>query len=288
MNESEKEDMEREREEKKKADGEGDASEKEPGEDEGKLPRDPAAKKSVAVDDLMKGLTDYEAVEAALTTAGGSDRESFLMARLTAGTITKSERQELGQFWAADKDTRVEPIQKSLTDSLGEGPNAEMMDASPFLKSLADQIGEALSLMRDAIGRDGQASHEMFKAQGTVLKGLGKVLIAQDETIERQGALIKALATRLGVIEKQPAVRKSLGKPDPRDVVAAPGRDAPGDGLSKSQIESGLMLLAVRADRDGNEPLSKAVAFETARLEQGLRPTPHLIPMIQEAVRQGA
>jgi len=241
------------------------------------------ASKSVPVEDLLKSLTDYDAIEAATTTAGSGSRESFLKARLDAGTITKSERSELGALWAGDTN---EPIRKSFTDTVTED-NEDLVDASPFLKSLVDTLGSRLDGFQGEIALEGRAGRELAKAQGQVIRSIAHVVVDLAKSDARKVRVLEALEKRLGIVETAPVVRKSVGRVDPRDVRAAPGRDAEGgENISKAQAFEGLARLAMKADRDSNDGLSKSVAFETARLEGQGKVSPKMLPLIKEALGQ--
>lgn len=208
---------------------------------------------------LLKAIGDYEVVEAAAT-AGELDRESVLKAKLDEGVITKAEQQELGQLWAGLTDPVAqghEPLRKSIDQLIDDDDDpdaAEMRDASPFLKSLTASINDTLSAVRDDVLRDGTTTRTLLRGQGALIKSMGHVMAEQEELIKSQGEIIGALGARLGVLERQPVVRKSQGS-DPRDVR---GRQLGGGSiggesggasnkLSKAQVFQGMEALLQKA-----------------------------------------
>tara|TARA_Y100000034_G_scaffold25667_1_gene30284 strand:- start:403 stop:1323 length:921 start_codon:yes stop_codon:yes gene_type:complete len=226
-------------------------------------------------DALEKALADYEAVENGLDLSGDTgDRETYLTARLDAGTISKSERQELGRIWSgdyADYDNDDDTVSKSLEDGIREDDDSgDLLDASLFLKSMVDGIEDRLSGVEGEVRGSRTATMELVKAQGGLIKAMAG-------EIKRQSRINGALEERLGIVEKSPAPRRSVGA-DPRDVrsrelgKAKVGGDAD-DTLSKSQIFTGLRSLMQKADNDrARDQLAHATAkFEsTGHLSRGL------------------
>jgi len=228
------------------------------------------AKKSktgdVDPDALEKALADYESVEKGLDLAGdGGDRETYLKARMDAGTLTKVERKELGKIWAGDDVTiEDEPVQKSLEESIRdeEDDNGDLLDASPFLKSLTNGIEDRLQGLEGEVRGSHTANMELVKAQGGLIKSLVKGYV-------RQSRVIDALESRLNIVEKSPAPRRSVGA-DPRDVrnrdlgKSKVGNDGTEDKLSKSQVFTGLRGLMAKAD---NDRARDVIAHATAKFE---------------------
>jgi hypothetical protein len=237
---------------------------------------DDAGKADVTVPDLLKALADYDATEQALAKAGGgASRESYLKARLDATTITKSERVELGRLWAGDDGG--EPVRKSLTEAVTDADEGakEMVDASPFLKGLVDGIDGRIEDVTSTVVQDGRATRELLKAQGGLIKGLVQHVAMQD-------GVIKALSEKLGVVAKQPAVRKSVGS-DPRDVREPRGGGGdPAGKLTKGQVDRALMDLVKAADAVGDTTAVDRLVNATARFETD----GHIAPNIYAAVKQ--
>lgn len=249
-----------------------------------------AAKKSEAADDgidgdnLSKALDAYTATADALSVAGNS-RESYLQARLDSGTITKSEKSELGQLWlgASDNGSAGTTLRKSVSDQLSEDPeNEALINASEFVKSMVDTIDASLDTVTSEITRDGHATREFLKAQGGLIKAL-----VQDQ--QQSHALIKALAERLQIVERAPAPRRSVGNHDKRDVQrrdlskgGASVRDGDADQLTKAQVNQGIRSLMIKADERGDMGAKQQLAFASARFE-----TDGVIkPNMEAAIRQ--
>lgn len=242
---------------------EGDDDEEDEEDEGGEEETDKSKAGDVDPDALEKALADYESVEAGLDLAGGTgNRETYLKARLDAGTITKSERAELGKIWAGDDTDGGEPIQKSLEDGIREDDdNSDLLDASPFLKSMVDGLESRMGSLEGEVRGTGAASMELIKAQGGLIKALVK-------GYGRQARVIDALEQRLGVVEKSPAPRRSVGA-DPRDVrerelgKARVGSEG-SDKLSKAQVFRGLRGLMEKAENDRQRD---GLAHATAKFE---------------------
>lgn len=237
------------------------------------------------VRDLLKSLDAYEAVEAALE-GGGASRETYLMGRVTSGTISKSERSELSAIWdrrdgggaAADRGAGGD-IRKSLADTVEETPDGKrMIDASDFLKSLVDGVDASLDRVEATMSRESAASRQLLKAQGALIKGLAHEVL----TI---GNVNAALARRLGLVEREPVAPRARTA-DPRTVVnreiakGGHGEDAPNTELKKSEVVAGLRALVIKADKAGDSLAIDKLADATASFETSGR----LAPNIRDAI----
>ena len=224
------------------------------------------SKKSMSVSDLMKSVDAYDAIEDALAESGPS-RESFLQAKLDAGTLTKSERIELGQIWAdEDGDDNSERLSKSVVDTLSEDDeHAELVDASDFLKSLVSGIDYRMDKVETEVTRDGRATRQLLKAHGSLLKGLATVIAEQDE-------IIKSLGGRIEVVESTPAPRRSIttdgGAVKARDMAKSVIGGGSAEGLSKGQIKGGLRTLMMHAADSNDESAMNNITHATALFEQ--------------------
>ena len=225
--------------------------------------------KSVEIGDLMKSIEDYQAVEDALDNSGTS-RETYLTARLDAGTITKSERGELGKVWAgleADDNHQEDEIQKSLIDTMAEDEDsAHLVDASDFLRTLVKGVDHRMDTVVAEVGRDGRATRELLKAQGSIIKSLAYHASQQD-------SVIKAMAERLETVEHEPVPRRSVVSESSRIrnrgfSKAIRGGESNNEQLSKSQIQSGLRALMIHASDKEDSGAMDRIAHATALYEQ--------------------
>jgi len=244
------------------------------------------AEKSVSAEDLMKAIGDYEAVEAALTEAGG-DRESLLKAKLEDGVISRAEQIELGQLWAGLGDAKNdEQIHKSLTSSItADYPDAEQLfDASEFLDSLVKSLDSSLGEIRSELVRDGENTRNFLRAQGSLLKSVGRVIHHQDKLIKSQQTVIREMGHRLGVLEKEPVVRKSRGA-DPRDVRFRTGDLGRGDSspaqISKAEVFEGLNQMAKSASAKGDEAAMDVIVHATSKFESTGQIAPHVLAAVR-------
>ena len=247
-------------------------------------------KADVAASDLLKAIGDYESTASALGEAGGS-RQSYLTQRLSDGTITKSEQTELGRILSGDGDTSApsgEPLRKSFGDQLRDAdPNAtELVDVSPFLKSLVTQTDVAITQLGNNIEREGMATRNLLAAQGTLLKSTAGALSQTLTLVKSQQAIIDEMGRRLGMVEQQPLVRKSHGV-DPRDTRQRnPGKPPPrgGEGsqqLTKSQVQQAYRELIQKADALGDTAAIERLVHASALLESANQIQPNMMAAVQ-------
>ena len=243
-------------------DAESDEDEDEDDEEEAAMER------SEPVGDLQKALFAMEDVQDATEEAGVS-RETFLTARLDAGTISKGERVELGQLWAGLSDESDNaPLRKSLTDYLDD-EDVQVVDATPMLKSMFDGMDDRMERVEKSVGSDGRATRELLKAQGEVLKAVATELIGTQR-------INKALERRLGIVESSPAPRRSVttdrkaasARPMAKSVTGGAGKaDSPYGGLNKAQVLHGLQQLVKGAHDLGDSDTVSRFSSVTARFE---------------------
>jgi len=224
---------------------------------------------------LAKALESYDSVEDALGSAGNS-RESYLQARLDAGTITKSERAEIGKIWQGVDEDDGGTIRKSFAEVVAEEDEdaADLIEASDFLKSLIASVDNSLNSVSDEVTRDGYATRELLKAQGGLVRALVKDQIESRQLLKSQNEVIEVMRQRLGIVERTPAVKRSVGNHDPR---SAPGRELAkssvggsargSDQLSKSQVSHGMQSLMVKASEKGDSKAMDLITHASARFE---------------------
>lgn len=246
------------------------------------------ADKSLAVGDLRKAMDAFDAVSDATQIAGGS-RQSYLEARAQAGTITKSERTELGRLWSGEEtdagNTEYDSVmRKSVTQRIHEADpgSGELVDGSEFLKSLIDAVDDKLDDVMKSHRDETNTTRQSVAALGTLTKSLAQVSINLTETVD-------AIAHRLGAVERQPVVRKSVGA-DPRDIRVPSGHGGDslvkgfGQGISKSQVFDALDSLIQKAAARGDNRLAQTIAEQSSKLEMGFDIDPKLVPYVQNEI----
>ena len=226
-------------------------------------------KAAIAVTDLMKAIDAYNSVEDALGGNDGDNREVYLQARLDAGTISKSERAELGRFWAGvedDAEPEPEDIHKSLVDTIEEDDNAsQLVDASDFLRTLVKGVDGRMGQVVTEVARDGRATRELLKAQGSLIKSLASHANQQD-------AIINTMAARLAEVENAPVPRRAITA-RPEDVSgrglskSVVGGD-PSTTISKAQVTDGLRALMIHAVDSNDDAAVTRLSHATALYEQ--------------------
>lgn len=250
--------------------------------DEAEESMEEAEKGGIEVSDLMKAIDAYSTVEDALAVDPDTSREDFLTARLDAGTISKSERSELGRIWSGSEpeDEEAEPMHKSLTETIREDDNSgHLVDASDFLRTLVKGVDTRMEQVLGEVNRDGRATRELMKAQGSLIKSLAHHASQQDE-------LIKAMATRLEQVESSPAPRRAVtARPDSarnrefsKSVIAESGDNR----LNKAQVTDGLRALMIHASESDDQGAMNRIAHATSLYEQ----TGEIPESVIAAVRQ--
>ena len=247
---------------------------------------DEEVEKGLRSSSLMKAISTYEDVESAL---GGEptegSRESYLQARLDAGTISKSEKSELASLWLGKDDNPIvaaDAMHKSLYDTLSEDDDAaQLVDASSFLNSLVKGVDTRMNEVLGEVSRDGRATRELLKAQGSLVKSLANHTAKQD-------SLIKAMADRIESLEGTPAPRRAVtarrSNVAPRTLQKSvyAGESDMGDNLPKAQITDGLRSLLVHAADSNDQSAMDRITRATALFEQ----TGNIPLNIMDAVRQ--
>ena len=272
-------DMEADEEEAEAAGEDIDAEDADDEEDED----DVDVEKGLRTSALLKAIAAYEVTSDALDTPTSQSREAFLQARLDADTISKSERIELGRIWSGqmeDDFVGEESMQKSLVDTLQEDDNAsQLVDASDFLRTLVKGVDTRMGDVLGSITRDGRATRELMKAQGSLVKSLAAHTAKQDK-------IIKAMARRLEVVEHAPAPRRAVkarrGDVSRRSLSKSVYGGTNGDTLSKSEVTGGLRALLMHAVDNGDNAAVQRITQATALYEQ----TGSIPSNIMEAVRQ--
>jgi len=231
--------------------------------------------------DLLKALDDYDNVEAAVTEAGTS-RETYLKARLDAGTIDKSERAELAHLWLGTESGAVTTggyLSKSVMEMMDEDDDAaSLVNASSFLKSLVDGVDARMDEVVGEVSREGRATRELLKAQGGLVKSLAYVA-------DRQGKLIKSLLDRVETVEGTPAAPRAVTADQRRVRTRALSKSAVDGGgstdLTKSDVNRGLTLLMEKAHGAKDEAAMRRVEHATALWESAKQ----IRPQTMQAIR---
>lgn len=271
------------------ADGGGEGGEGKPkGDDE--EDDDPNAEKGMGLGDLRKSIAAFAGVSAAAQTAIGGSRETYLSARVTAGTITKSERAELGKLWAGltdDKpvDAAGRPLRKSLIEYL-DPEDQQVVNAAPLLKSLIGGLQEQLTANTVRVETGNVATQQLIQAEGLLLKSLCGAVLQMGDQLARRDNVIKALETRLGIVEATPVAPRAVRSPAPKDTPARPlaksvggGGGAPQPGAGGTSLQKSVVVNTfhrlVKAAGDGNDFSTAArLAEECATFERGGKLSP--------------
>lgn len=231
---------------------------------------------SVEVADLLKSLDALDAHTADLAERGAS-RQEFLEARFHAGTISKSEQQELGLIWAGEQAEPIasEPIRKSLVDD--DADAGRLLDISPILDNLVKSVDRFAGDVLSSVHEDGARTRAAVLATADVQKSLGRALVSLTRLVKSQGA-------RIEEVERTPMPRRGISTPSEVVKSRQPGRLAGGgsaEGLRKSDIDNGFGLLVEKAVNAGDDEALDRLSLASARYEQTGRLDRNTIAAIQ-------
>jgi len=248
--------------------------------------------------DLRKGLEAFGDVQAASQTAIGGSRETYLTARLTAGTISKSERAELGRIMAgAAEDRPVDASGRVLNKSLREAldpADQEVIDAAPLFKGLMNGIQDALNGIQHRIDAGQVSQQQIILAQGQLLKSLCGGVLDLADGIAKRDKLIKGLGARLDAVERTPVAQRAVRTAGDKGAAAPPlnksttgarsntgAGGAQSDQLSKAVVVRGFNMLVKSAADNGDFPTAQRLSHECADYERHGQ----LLPGTQAAIK---
>lgn len=221
--------------------------------------------KSLDVGDLMKSLDTLEAIAEGADLAAPRDRLAELAEGLAAGTLSKSDYQELHDLTKAQvepeeeiqEEVAEEPMAKSYQEQFAEDPTmAEGYDVSPFLERQNQLLAASLDQIQDSLLK--AISPERQRAFNSTL---AKSLRGMVQLSQQQGELIKSLAGRLEQVENTPLPRRGVSNVRTLQKSMA-GEVGDAQGPSKGQVMDALVAMAQKSERaPSGEPLMRAVAM---------------------------
>lgn len=278
--------------------GNGEGEEVEPDGDEGAGAGgdddDDDAEKGLGLGDLRKSLAAYKGVEGAAVVAVGGSRETYLKARLDAGTISKSERAELGRIWAGtaenpNVDGAGRPLRKALVEYL-DPEDQEVVNAAPLLKGLLGGVQDRMDALVTRTEAGNEATRQLLVAQGGLVKSLCGAVLELGGMLDRRDKVIKSLEERLGIVEKQPVQPRGVRAAGAKGAVQRPiaksttgggtAPEVPGTGLKKSQVVRGFHVLVKAAGESNDFGTAQRLTEECAAFER----SGHLNPGTRAAI----
>lgn len=244
------------------------------------------AEKGTKLGDLRKSMAAFDDVAGAAQAAVGGSRETYLTARFAAGTITKSERAELGRIMAGtaenpNVDAAGRPLRKSLESYL-DPEDKEVVNAAPLLKSLMNGVQDRLDAIQSRADAGHESTRQLLLAEGQLLKGLCGAVLEMGAQNREQAKLIKSLQGRLATVETTPAAPRAVRSAGARGAAQPPinksttgarsnggaGGAGGGDNLQKSQVVRAFHTL-VKGASDGNDfATAERLSHECATYER--------------------
>lgn len=265
---------------------------------------DDEGKKSMAYDsnDLIKALDDFELVEETLSeSAAEYDREGFLLAKLNDGTLTKAERAELGEIMmksGGDDEDEDEPVEdweadeifKSMSEHIAEvdQEHADLLDASPFLGSLAKALDASLDTLRKAVSDDGRTTRAALQATGTLLKATAQHQIQLVDMIKSLQDQLDAANERLETVEDTPVQPRSVvsDRGQSRNIAKSALGGQPGQ-IRRDDLYKALNAMTVEAAERGDNQALDQLTTAVAKLEAGGPLDPNLQGAVVQRFNQG-
>jgi len=269
------------------------------GKDDEEEEEEDTEKAEINTADLVKSLEAFDTIDEALAGSGG--RRDFLESRLHAGTISDLEKAELGRIWTGGNDLNksdhraATTPRTSITDRIAADSdvNAELINGNDFLKSLVEGVETSMDLLHREHLSDSEATRQLIKAQGGLLRGLVQHNIELSDALSKSMSVIDRLGKRLDDVEKTPAQRRAVGTHSrgavlDRDLAkgGAGGGDLRtpinnGNDLTKSQVATGIRSLLAKAEARGDNAAIDRLVHAGALLESGA-----VLPAnVEEAIR---
>jgi len=239
----------------------GEYEEEEEDRDEDEEDEDEDEEKSeVAITDLLKSL---DALDAATDDLDSGNRQDYLEARYSAGTISKSEQAELGSLWAGtDFDAPTDDhIRKSLEDE--DEDAGRLLDISPVLDGLVKSIDGFASSVLDSVQDEGARTRTVVLATADVQKSLGRAVLSLHR-------LVKAQDERMDGIESTPVPRRGVSTPSEVVKSRQPSTQVTGTNsdLTKAEVDRAFNLLVHKAAEAGDDEALDRLTLSAAGYEQ--------------------
>jgi hypothetical protein len=195
----------------------------------------------VSTDDLQKSLDhleDFANAEDAIS------RKDELLARASAGELTKAENTELfellggGETPASSDPTVTDDITKSMTEN---EPLQKAVNVSDFLSENHDALVKSLTAVGEAIEKSDTRRHEFAMLQAKALVDIGNMVKSMSETIDELISQPISGPKSAGVQPGARPLQKSFGGQPPQEEQLNKSMVLDGlDGLMKKSMESGL------------------------------------------------
>lgn len=162
----------------------------------------------VGIEALTKAMDALEAAAVGVD-QGAVDRRLELSEKLAAGTLQKSERDELLALLAEPEAT--EPLIKSATDTLlGDASLQRDYEVSDFLRQQAQLMAGAVDALSDRLGKSIDDQGAFNRALAKSFRAIGEVVSSQQDLIKAQQQALGALSQRLGTVEATPLPRRGI------------------------------------------------------------------------------
>jgi hypothetical protein len=245
-----------------KGEEEGEENEEENEEEDGEEMEKKVKKSEVNENDLIKSMNALEAIASGIS--GDPDRRAELAEKLANGTLEKGERSELMALIGEEDSEGEEDFEKSLSEAWAEPDQlGDDYDVTPFLEKLGTNIAGALDLVRTDLNKSMQNQQSFNRALAKSFKGVAKVVVEQADMIKSLQSQNDALASRLGIVERQPAGRKAVSS-NAKPLKKSFGGVEEG-ALSRDDILEGLEQLMVKSQTNDwrapcGEPIDRAMA----------------------------
>lgn len=231
-------------------------------------------------DELIKSLETLESIAQGSSVAAPAERREELGRKLAAGTLSKSEMQELGELMKADAlaedelaksdDEELDYLDDediSFQKSFSEDPElSEGYEVSNFLERHSQMTAAALDQVQGTLSKSLEIHRDRATAFNTQL---AKSLRGMAELAQRQDSIIKSMAARLEVVENAPLPRRGVTSQAQvlHKSMGASEVGGAGQTLSKSDLGDTLEQMAMRGIQ--STPSGHRVDMAMAMLEQG-------------------
>lgn len=198
-------------------------------------------KSDLTPDELRKSLSRLEELASAQTPAS---RKEALLAKALNSDLETEEREELLSLMGGRPNPNSLPAQVAKAMDPTENDTLQKsIDVSDFLSEMHGATARALDTLAEAIEKSSNGQHEFNVVLAKSVLDMSRVLAQQTE-------MTKAMSSRLGVIESQPArapKSKGLAAPIEKSFAGEPA----GGQLSKRQVLDTLEHMLIKSDANG-------------------------------------
>lgn len=218
------------------------------------------AKKSLTVGDLSKSL---EALESFAKSGDLPSRKDMLLGKASAGTLSKSEREELFNVLGGGTAPQTENTPaENIVKSMNENDNLQKaLDVSDYLQEQHTEMVKSLRRVGEEIQASDHRRHEFNLILAKAVKDIGDMVKSLNDAVVVMSGQPARPPKSAGITTKPAQVlQKSFG-----------GQPPSSENLSKSQVLDaldGMMEESISKGMSGATEFGEDIAMAVSKYEQ--------------------